>query len=143
VARPKSYTDLIVWQKVMDLARLTYQVCQGFPGNESYGLIAQTRRAAVSVPSNIAEGHGRLTDTQFRYFLGNARGSLFELQTQMRLAADLGYISKTLLREWSGQSAEVGRLLNGLIASLGRGREERSARGTNPADSASTANSAL
>jgi four helix bundle protein len=81
MARPKSYRDLIVWQKAMGLARRAYSLNRTLPKSEVYGLLAQIRRAAVSVPSNIAEGHGRLTDLQFRHFLCNARGSLYELQT--------------------------------------------------------------
>jgi len=74
MARPKSYRELIVWQKAMAMAKRAYELSQGLPKSESYGLLTQMRRAAVSVPSNIAEGHGRLTDLQFRHFLGNARG---------------------------------------------------------------------
>jgi four helix bundle protein len=76
------------------------------------------RRAAVSIPSNIAEGHGRLTDLQFRHFLGNARGSLYELETQSDLAADLGYLDKQRVRSLMDQGSEVARLINGLITSL-------------------------
>ena len=92
MARSQSYRDLIVWQKAMALARKAYSVTSGLPKSEAYGLLSQIRRAAVSVPSNIAEGHGRLTDSQFRYFMGNARGSLYEMQTQIELAGDLGYV---------------------------------------------------
>ena len=91
MARPKSYRDLIVWQKSMALARQVYLLSTALPKTETYGLLTQIRRAAVSVPSNVAEGHGRLTDMQFRHFLGNARGSLYELQTQIELAAEIGY----------------------------------------------------
>ena len=78
----------------------------------------QIRRAAVSVPSNIAEGYGRLTDLQFRHFLGNARGSLYELQTQIELAADLGYFDAESAQKLLEQGSEVARLINGLVASL-------------------------
>ena len=122
VARPKSYRDLIVWQKAMALARRAYALSQGLPKSESYGLIAQIRRAAVSVPSNIAEGHGRLTDSQFRHFLGNARGSLYELQTQLELAGDLGFLDQRLVKELMEQGSEVARLINGLVAVMGRGK---------------------
>ena len=126
MARPKSYEDLIVWQKAMALARRTYKISEGFPKSEAYGLIAQIRRAAVSVPSNIAEGYGRLTDTQFRHFLGNARGSLYEMQTQLRLAGDLGYLNQELVRELIAETTEVARI-NALISSISRLRETRSA----------------
>jgi four helix bundle protein len=104
-------------------------------------LISQMQRAAVSVPCNIAEGHGRLTDLQFRHFLGNARGSLCELQTQIELAFDLGYISSEKLSEFMNQSSEVARLINGLITSL---RAMRSAvkNPLTPLTSRSEANSA-
>jgi len=119
MARPKNYRDLIVWQKAMAMARRTYALTQGLPKSEAYGPLSQIRRAAVSVPSNIAEGHGRFTDAQFRYFLGNARGSLSELQTQLELAGDLGYLDKRLVHEAMEQGVEVARLINGLVASMG------------------------
>jgi four helix bundle protein len=118
VARPKDYRELIVWQKAMALARGAYAATAGLPRSEAYGLLAQMRRAAISIPSNIAEGHGRLTDAQFRHFLGNARGSIYELRTQLELGADLGFIDQQLARQLMEQSAEVVRLVNGLIASL-------------------------
>jgi len=130
---------LIVWQKAMGLARQAYTLTAGLPKSEAYGLLAQVRRAAVSIPSNIAEGHGRLTDLQFRHFLGNARGSLCELQTQVELAADLGYLDKKKIQIVMDQRAEVGRLLNGLITSL---RQHSAGVETNTANSASIANSA-
>jgi len=120
MARPKSYSNLILWQKAMALARLTYKLTEGLPKNESYGLVSQIRRAAVSVPSNVAEGHGRLTDSQFRQFLGNARGSLYEMQTQLELANDLGYLDPDSVQELKELGREVARLLNAFISSLGR-----------------------
>jgi four helix bundle protein len=74
------------------------------------------------VPSNIAEGYGRLTDSQFRHFLGNARGSLYEMQTQLELACDLGYIDREPVQELMAQRAEVGRLINGLVSALGQNK---------------------
>jgi four helix bundle protein len=118
MARSRSYRDLIAWQKAMKLARAAYRLSNELPRKEAYGLISQLQRAAVSVPSNIAEGHGRLTDLQFRHFLGNSRGSLCELQTQVELAYDLGYISEEKFREFMEKSSEVARLINGLITSL-------------------------
>ena len=137
MARPKDYRELIVWQKAMALARFAYAQTAGLPKNEAYGLLMQMRRAAISIPSNIAEGHGRLTDLQFRHFLGNARGSLYELRTQFELAGDLGYLDPQQVRKLMEQSAEVTRLLNGLIGSL-RSRKE----GGPDTSSASAANSA-
>jgi four helix bundle protein len=128
MARPKDFRELIVWQKAMALARSIYAVTGDLPKKECYGMVAQMRRAAVSIPSNIAEGHGRLTDSQFRHFLGNARGSLYELQTQMELAGDLRYIETQVVHSLMGQGSEVARLINGLIASLNhRGAETSSA----------------
>jgi four helix bundle protein len=118
MARPKSYRDLIVWQKAMALARNAYAATEKLPRREAYGLADQIRRAAVSIPSNIAEGHGRLSDLQFRHFLGNARGSLYEMQTQVELASDLGYLDKQEGAELMEQGREVARILNGLLKSL-------------------------
>jgi four helix bundle protein len=120
MARSKSYRDLIVWQKAMLLAKRAYSLSCGLPKSEAFGLLSQIRRAAVSVPSNIAEGHGRLTDSQFRHFLGNARGSLYELQTQIELAGDLGYLDAGQVSELMNQGGEVARLINGLVSALGR-----------------------
>ena len=118
MARSKNYRELIAWQKAMKLAKAAYRLSNQLPRKEAYGLISQIQRAAVSVPSNIAEGHGRLTDLQFRHFLGNARGSLCELQTQIKLAHDLDHISSERLGEFMQQSSEVARLTNGLITFL-------------------------
>jgi four helix bundle protein len=87
-------------------------------GKEVFGLQSQMRRAAVSVASNIAEGHGRLNDGHFRQFLGNARGSLFELQTQLELAAGLGFMDQAKANILMQQSEEVARLINGLLHSM-------------------------
>jgi four helix bundle protein len=110
----------------MGLARQTYFLCQGLPRNEAYGLLAQMKRAAVSVPCNIAEGHGRLTDLQFRHFLGNARGSLYELQTQLELAGDLGYLDKKMVQESMERGWEVARWINALISSMDKERPSES-----------------
>jgi len=137
VARPKDYRDLNVWQKAMALARSAYAATATLPKSETYGLLSQIRRAAVSIPSNIAEGHGRLTDLQFRHFLGNARGSVYELRTQIELGADLGFIGHDSLMLLMERSAEVTRLINGLLASF------RVAPGDEPfASSANSASSA-
>jgi four helix bundle protein len=143
MARPKSYRDLIVWQKAMALARCAYTISQGLPKSEAYGLLTQIRRAAVSVPSNIAEGYGRLSDLQFRHFLGNARGSLYEMQTQLELAGELGYLDEKLVREIMDHGSEVARLINGLISVLTDARvamkTDKQALPANLANSASTA----
>src|SRR5208283_1973782 len=117
MARPKSYRDLNVWQKAMTLARQVYALTETLPKREAYGLVDQMRRSSVSVASNVAEGHGRLTDLQFRHFLGTARGSLYEMQTQLELAIDLGYLDKRKGLELMDQGWEVARILNGLLKS--------------------------
>ena len=144
MARPKSYRDLIVWQKAMALTRQVYRLTENLPKREAYGLTDQMRRAAVSVASNIAEGYGRLSDLQFRQFLGNARGSLCELQTQVELATDLDYLKKEDGRELMVEAAEGGRILNGLIVSLNpspiaKASGTSSANPANPASPASPA----
>lgn len=113
-----SYKDLIVWQRAMQLAKYCYSFTQSFPQEEKFGLVSQIRRASVSIPSNIAEGQGRITKGEFKQFLGQARGSLFELETQIFLSADLGLIVEDTLRILVECIGEVKKLLNGLIKSL-------------------------
>jgi four helix bundle protein len=86
------YKELIVWQQSKELAGLIYKAIESFPRSELYGLSSQLRRAAVSVVSNIAEGQGRLTSGEFRHFLGQSRGSLLELETQLAIALDLEFL---------------------------------------------------
>lgn len=85
----KGHRDLVAWQKGMRLVKDVYRVTRNFPREEVYGLTNQLRRAAVSVPSNLAEGHGRLSRKEFRQFIGCARGSLLELETQLELRETL------------------------------------------------------
>lgn len=102
----------------MALVLNVYRSTQTFPRTETYGLVSQLRRAAISIPSNIADGQARLSTGEFRQFLGNARGWLMEVETQVLLAQELGYMefneSENLLR----LSAEVGKILNGLLNAL-------------------------
>jgi four helix bundle protein len=114
----RSYRDLVVWRKSMALVQDVYRCTQAFPKIETYGLTSQLRRAAVSVPSNIAEGQARLSSGEFKQFLGNARGSLMEVETQILIARDLGYLERNERESLLGAAAEVGRILNGLLASL-------------------------
>jgi len=109
---------LIVWQRAKELATATYRLTADFPHHEVYGLTAQMRRAAVSIPSNIAEGQGRSTAGEFRNFLGNARGSLLELETQTEIAAELGFVECERATEFLKKCAEVSFLINRLILSL-------------------------
>lgn len=114
----RSYRDLVVWQKSMALVTEVYRCTENFPRTETFGLVTQLRRAAVSIPSNIAEGQGRLSTGEFRQFLGHARGSLLELETQVLIAQDLGYLPAEQVDELLEHTAEMGRILNGLLASL-------------------------
>jgi four helix bundle protein len=114
----KSFHDLIAWQKSMALAKGVYGFTECFPQKELYGLTSQTRRAAVSVPANIAEGHERQTTGEFRQFLGIAKGSLGEVETLILLAKDMGYGDADIADALILDCREVGRLLNGLLKSL-------------------------
>jgi four helix bundle protein len=109
---------LIVWQRAKELATAAYKLTENFPQHEIYGLTAQMRRAAVSIPSNIAEGQGRSTSGEFRNFLGNARGSLLELETQTEIASDLGFIKAEEATIFLRKCSEVSYLMNRLISSL-------------------------
>jgi four helix bundle protein len=97
----------------MGLAREAYKMTSTFPRDERFGLTSQIRRCAVSVPSNIAEGRGRLTDKGFMVFLGQARGSLYELETQVELATEFGFVNSAQAQPILREAAEVGRMLEG------------------------------
>jgi four helix bundle protein len=116
----KNYQDLIAWQKSMDLVEDVYRASKDFPREEIYALTSQIRRAAVSIPSNIAEGQGRRTTADFLRHLSIAYGSLCEVETQILIARSLKYIAQARLEEVMSRAGEVGRLLNGLMASLSR-----------------------
>ena len=118
----RSYRELLVWQKAKALASQIYQATEPFPKPETYGLTSQIRRAAVSVPSNIAEGQGRLTSGEFCHFLGQARGSLLELDTQVAIALDLTYLKPDQYEILDREIYQVLGLLNRLIESLRKGR---------------------
>jgi four helix bundle protein len=109
---------LLAWQKAMELARAVYKLTEEFPHSETFGLRMQLRRSAVSVASNIAEGHGRLTDPQFRNSLGMARGSLYELETQGELARDMGFFKQEAEQQLLDLATEVAKLINGLLGVL-------------------------
>jgi four helix bundle protein len=114
----KRHSDLIAWQKAMNLVETVYQITKGFPKEETYGLTSQLRRAAVSVPSNIAEGHSRTGGREFSHFLSMAHGSLSEVETQVEVARRLGYITEEEHARVFQCSSEVGRIVVGLIKSL-------------------------
>jgi four helix bundle protein len=115
----KNYQDLIVWQKAMDLVVEIYSLSRTFPREELYGLTSQVRKAGVSIPSNIAEGQGRRTTPDFLRHLSIAYGSLREVETQVLIARRLRYASKSATDKVLLLAGEVGRLLNGLMSSLG------------------------
>jgi len=116
----KNYQELIVWQKSMDLVEEVYKSSRDFPREEIHGLTSQIRRASISIPSNIAEGQGRRTTSDFLRHLSIAYGSLREVETQILIARRLKYITQGRLEGVMNLAGEVGRLLNGLIASLER-----------------------
>lgn len=118
-AKPiQSYRELFIWQRSMQLCAAIYQVTLSFPRDEVYGLINQLRRAGVSVPSNIAEGYGRLTREQYRHFLGVAQGSNLEIQPQLEIARRLQFGEIPQIEKVEALSFEVGRMLTALLKRL-------------------------
>lgn len=111
-------SKLIAWQKAHELVLKIYEVTNGFPKNEQFGLTSQIRRAVVSIPSNIVEGKARNSKVEYKRFLVIARGSLEEVKYQALLAKDLNYIDENKYKEVFSNMDEVGRLLGGLIKSL-------------------------
>ena len=116
----KSYRDLVAWQRARELVKEVYVLTAEFPVHERFGLASQMNRAVVSIPSNIAEGYGRATTQDYLHFLRIARGSAYELETQLVLAEDLGLSSRVESSKVGGTLQEVVRLLQGLVASLER-----------------------
>jgi four helix bundle protein len=114
----RTYRELIVGQRAKQLTIMVYRETESFPAVERYGLRSQIRRCAVSVPCNIAEGQGRLTKGEFRQFLGQARGSILELETQLVIAFELGYIPESSHRSLETHTFQVLGLLNRLIESI-------------------------
>jgi four helix bundle protein len=116
----RSYRDLDVWRKAMELAQMCFELTAEFPKREIYGLASQIRRAAVSIASNIAEGHSRRTRQAYLNHLSIALGSQSEVETQIDLSCRLGFISKELAEEILLLAGQVGRMLHALVASLER-----------------------
>ncbi len=114
----RSYRDLIAWQKSVAFVTRIYASTQSFPQQERFGLTGQLRRAAVSIPSNIAEGQARSSPREFHHFLSNARGSLAEIETQLQIAQNLGYLKPDQGESLLASAEEVGRLVTGLMASI-------------------------
>ncbi len=114
----QDYRKLVAWQKAMRLVREIYRATGRWPKEELYGLTSQVRRAAVSIPSNTAEGHGRNSPKEFLHHLSIANGSLREVETLLLIPHDLTYLDEPTCEELLDQAAEVGRLLQGLMRSV-------------------------
>lgn len=119
----KSYRDLIVWQKALILVSAIYKISEAFPAREMYGLTSQIRRAAVSIPSNIAEGQARQHTGEFVHFLHIALGSLAEVDTQLELAVEMDFTSREQIETCNQQIEEIRKMLHVLIRSLPDRRE--------------------
>jgi four helix bundle protein len=113
-----SFKEQVVWQRAVALCISVYKLTAGFPTAEQFGLTSQMRRASVSIASNIAEGYGRATKGEYVQFLGHARGSVCELQTQFVISKELGFGSSQTRELSEGLSADVSRLLNALMTKL-------------------------
>jgi four helix bundle protein len=120
-----SYRDLHVWQKAVELVTDCYRISSKFPPDERFGLTSQLRRAAVSVPANIAEGHGRGTTKSFIHFLWIANGSLAELETHILIAERLGFVTREDTRPAFDAMLTIGRMLTGLRRSLSKSEAEQ------------------
>jgi four helix bundle protein len=118
VRRPRDYHDLLIWQKGMALVKQVYLVTQPFPDTERFGLLTQMRRAAVSVPSNIAEGQAHYTTGEFIQYLSHAAGSVSELDTQLTLSVDLGFCSEAKAQEARSLIVELRRMITALRRKL-------------------------
>lgn len=118
----RSYQDLLVWQKSVDLAVGLYTATKPFPSSERFGLTGQILRAGVSIPANIAEGHGKNGPGYFLSHLAHARGSLSELETELIIASRVGFLKAETTRDLAGRTDEIGRMLRGLMASISRSR---------------------
>ena len=114
----ESYRSLVVWQKAVDFAVLIYRLTGVFPKQELYGIAAQMQRAAVSIPSNIAEGKERQSDRDFARFIAIALGSLAEVETQLLIAQRLDYLNEADWRDATEQADEIGKMLRGLYKTL-------------------------
>jgi four helix bundle protein len=116
--KPQNYKDLVVWQKGIALAKAVYQLTSRFPSEEKFGLVAQMRRAAVSIPSNIAEGQARHTTGEFIQFISHAEGSTAELETQLILSVEVGFSATGQTTNEFILLDDIRRMLNGLRRKL-------------------------
>lgn len=116
-----SFRELVVWQRAVQMGLEIYKLTLSFPSDERFALTNQLRKAAVSVASNIAEGYGRISMGEYIQFLGHARGSVFEVQTQLVFAEGLGYGTKSSLQSADQLAGEVGKMLNAMLVKLQTG----------------------
>jgi four helix bundle protein len=116
----KSYRDLIVWQKSVEMVTHVYKLLNAFPEDEKFGLTSQIKRSSISISSNIAEGYGRNYTKDYSRFLNIARGSLFEMQTQFQIAQNLNFINENDLTTINDLSVEIEKMLNFLINKLNK-----------------------
>jgi four helix bundle protein len=114
----KTFRDLLIWQKSMNLVTEIYQLTNSFPKEEIYGLSSQIRRSAISIPSNIAEGYGRDGNSDFLRFLNISISSLFEIQTQLEISYNLKYINQIQFNKTNGESREIERMLSAFIRKI-------------------------
>jgi len=114
----KTYRDLLVWQKSMALVTEIYSSLRSLPTDEIYGLSSQIKRSAVSVPSNIAEGYGRGSKNDYTRYLRIARGSLYELQTQLEICVNLNFLAENIVTDMTEKSREIERMLSSLITKV-------------------------
>ena len=114
----RSYKDLIVWQKSVQLVTDIYELTKTFPVDERFGITSQLNRASVSIPTNIAEGWGRETSKNYLQFLRTSRGSVMEVQTLLVISKNLNYLSEQAFESYSIKMEEVGKILHGLIKSI-------------------------
>ena len=117
----KTYRDLLVWQKAIAFVTQIYKSAKVFPKEELYGLTSQIKRSAISIPSNISEGYGRKSRNDYIRFLQIAMGSLFEIQTQLEISKNLGFLSESRFSELYESSREIERMLSSLINKISNG----------------------
>lgn len=128
----ESFRDLIAWQKAMTFVTDVYRETDSFPAREMYGITNQIRRAAVAIPSDIAEGQGRISKKEYLQMLSRARGSSYEVQTQLEISKNLGFLPLAAFEALEANASEVGRLLNGLIKNVRRQIDEAEIRAPRP-----------
>jgi four helix bundle protein len=114
----KTHRDLQIWQKSMDLVTQVYKAVEDFPDFEKFGLISQIRRSSVSIPANIAEGFGRRSQKEFKRFLNISMGSLFELQTELEVSFNLGFLDEKLFNDLYSDTREIERMMSSFMRTL-------------------------